>query len=132
MVDINIVKRLFGLEKVRREVKIKDEITTVAKDGDSFAIIHGDGYIVISTPVLETEIIRKILVNSIPAEYKVEVTQVVTEDLNYSIKCSVHSIRTHHTLVFSYGRTHIEATGKCLLELNRLIEKDELEYDELK
>jgi len=126
MSKIDIIRRIANTTEGRSEMGLPDEKIQVSEDGDGYSFIYTDGYIIIPESKLETVIIRNILVSSLPEDYKIEITQVVTEDNSFSTKCSIHNIRNHHTLSFSYGASHLEATGKCLIEVLNLIKNNEV------
>lgn len=130
MSSIDIVKRIANTEEGRQKIGLPDEKIQVSKEDNGFAFIHSGGYVFVSKSDIETTIIRDILVEMIPDDYKIEMTQKKTPDKEYSFRCAVYSTRNHHMISFAYGKSNLEATGKCLLDILKSIKNKEDSYGE--
>ncbi len=102
--NIDIIKRIANTREGRVKMNLPNKKIQVSTDSSGYSFIYEGGYTIISESKIETVVIRDILLNIIPEDYKIEITQIKCENKNYSTRCSVHSIRNHHTMSFSYGK----------------------------
>lgn len=131
MSKIDIVRRIANTEEGKLEMGLPDERKIqVSRDEDGFSFVYSDGYLVVPESKLETIVVRNMMIEVLPEDYKIEVTHVKTDDNLFCTKCSVHSTRNHHTLSFAYGQDALEATGKCLLDILKLKKSGEESYEE--
>jgi len=128
MKKIDIITAITNTDAGRAELGLPNEKIVVSDEGGSYAFVYSKGYARISESEFETIVMRNILSKIIPDDYKVEVSQTKGDEM---IRCSVYSKRMHHTMAYGYGTTHIEAIGKCLLSVNKAVEKGEVVYGEL-
>ena len=128
---MDIIRRIANTEEGRSKIGLPNEEVQISNEGDNkYALVYVSGYVVIDESLFETEIIREILSDILPEDYKIEISQKNTDDIGYCVKCSIHNIRNFHTMSFSYGANHLEATGKCLLQVLKLLENKEIFYEE--
>lgn len=131
MSKIDIIRRIANTKEGRAKIGLPNEIIQVNKEGENkYAFIYRSGCKVLIEASIETEVIRCILSEILPEDYKLEISQKNTDDDAYSIKCSVYNTRNFHTMSFSYGATYIEATGRCLLEIIKLTEDKDICYEQ--
>lgn len=128
MRKIDIIAAIANTKAGRSEINLPDERIAVSDEGGIISFVYSGGYKKIPESEFETVIMRNILHNIVPEDYKVEVTYDNGENMT---RCSIHSRRMHHTIAYGYGNSHIEAIGKCLLSVNKAIEKGEIVYGEL-
>jgi hypothetical protein len=127
---IDIIRRIANSKEGKKEIELPNEKIEVVREGDGYAFLYSNGYVVVPDAKLETVVIRTILSNTIPDDYKIEVTQAKDENGMCLIRCAVYSSRNHHTLAFAYGADQVEATGKCLLDILAMVKNKELTYVE--
>ena len=131
MSKIDTIRRIANTKEGRARLGLPNEDIQVSKEGNNkYAFVYRSGHKVLTEASIETEVIRDILSEILPEDYKIEISQKNTDDAAYCIKCSVHNIRNFHTMSFSYGATHLEATGRCLLQIIKLTETKDICYEQ--
>jgi hypothetical protein len=131
MCNIDLIRRIANTIEGRTEIGLPNEKIQVSEEDKAYVFIHSSGFISIPKSNMETTVVRNILSSLLPDGYKVEMTFSKENDNNYSNRCSVHSIRNHHTLTFAYGKSSLEASSKCVLGILNLIKNGEDKYESI-